>query len=98
MTWEQWESKWHNEFLPELRQYLLLAGEVEDFVEHIATHDQIVFPTVTEARFLERLLLRRLGEEYRTVHLLAKFGHGVQAMSGCANVFELAQTLGYVVS
>jgi hypothetical protein len=47
---------------------------------------------------LERFLIRRLGDEYRAVDLLAVSGHGFQAMSACANLFELSHTLGYVVN
>ncbi len=47
---------------------------------------------------MERYFIRRLGEEYRAVDLLAVNGHGFQTMSACANLFELAHTLGYVVN
>jgi len=98
MDWEHWERDWHAKSSDELKNHISLAAQVHDFVEHVATHDQIVTPKPTETRALERLLLRRLGEEYRSVDLLAVCGHGFQAMSACANLFELAHTLGYIVS
>lgn len=98
MDWAHWEQNWFAKSSRELENHVSLATEVHDFVERIATHDKIVIPKLTEARSLERHLLRRLGEEYRSVDLLSVSGHGFQAMSACSNLFELAHTLGYVVS
>lgn len=98
MDWTRWEHDWYAKSAEQLKNHISLSSEVHDFVEHVATHDQIVTPKPTETRSLERLLLRRLGEEYRSVDLLAVCGHGFQAMSACANLFELAHTLGYIVS
>jgi len=98
MDWTSWESDWYAKSSVELENHISLAAEVHDFVERIATHEQIVTPKPTETRALERLLLRRLGEEYRSVDLLAVCGHGFQAMSACANLFELAHMLGFIVS
>src|ERR1041384_1860124 len=98
MDWTRWEQEWYAESSEVLENYISLAAEVHDFVEYIATHDHIVTAKPTETRSLERLLLRRLGEEYRSVDLLAVCGHGFQAMSACANLFELAHMLGYIVN
>ncbi|MBA4157441.1 MAG: hypothetical protein H0X65_08190 [Gemmatimonadetes bacterium] len=96
MDWPRWEQTWYAESSRHLQPHISLATDVHDFVEFIATHEQVVMPERTHARFVERLLLRRLGEEYRTVELLAVAGHGFQAMTACANLFELAHTLGHV--
>lgn len=98
MNWTHWEHDWYAKSSKQLQSHIFLAAEVHDFVEYIAKHDQIVTTNATETRSLERLLLRRLGEEYRSVDLLAVCGHGFQAMSACANLFELAHMLGYIVS
>lgn len=98
MDWTRWESDWYANSSGHLQEHVSLAAEVHNFVEYVATHQQIVSPGLSEARFLERLLLRRLGEEYRAVDMLTESGHGFQAMSACANLFELAHTLGYIVS
>ncbi len=97
MDWTHWERDWYAKSSGELETYVSLAAEVHDFVERIATHDQIVTPKLTETRSLERHLLRRLGEEYRSVDLLAICGHGFQSMSACANLFELTHMLGFIV-
>jgi hypothetical protein len=97
MDWIHWERDWYAKSSEELEDHISLAAEVHDFVERIATHDQIVTAKLTETRSLERHLLRRLGEEYRSVDLLAVCGHGFQAMSACANLFELAHMLGFIV-
>jgi hypothetical protein len=98
MDWTLLERDWYAKSSAELQDHISLAIEVHDFVEHVATHVQIVTPKLSETRSLERNLLRRLGEEYRSVDLLARHGHGFQAMSACANLFELAHTLGYAVN
>ena len=98
MDWTRWEHNWYEQSSEQLRDHVSLAIEVHDFVELVAKHDQIVNSKRTQTRDLERGLMRRLGEEYRSVDLLATNGHGFQAMSSCANLFELAHTLGYIVN
>jgi hypothetical protein len=98
MDWTHWERDWYAKSSEQLQNHISLAAKVHDFVEYVATHDHVVTPKTTETRTLERILLRRLGEEYRSVDLLAVHGHGFQAMSACANLFELAHTLGYIVN
>jgi hypothetical protein len=98
MNWKLWEHQWYEKWSAELQAHVSIAADVHDFVRHVATHDQIVHAERTATRSLERLFIRRLGDEYRAVDLLAINGHGFQAMSACANLFELAHTLGYVVN
>lgn len=97
MDWKRWENNWFHKSSDQLVDQLSLAQDVHDFIEYVATLDQIINVELTESRKLERNLMRRLGEEYRAVELLATNGHGFQAMSSCANVFELAHALGYIV-
>jgi hypothetical protein len=98
MDWVHWEHDWHEQSAEQLREHVSLAMAVHDFIEKIAINDQIVTASLTQTRALERNLMRRLGEEYRSVDLLATNGHGFQAMSACANLFELAHTLGHIVN
>jgi hypothetical protein len=97
MDWLRWEHDWYDKSADQLTDHVSLALDVHDFIESVATLDQIINAELSESRKLERNLMRRLGEEYRAVDLLATNGHGFQAMSSCANVFELAHTLGYIV-
>jgi hypothetical protein len=87
MDWNHWERNWYETTSEHLKSHVALAKDVHDFVEHIAAHEQIILPQPTESRSVERVLLRRLGEEYRSLELLAVRGHGFQAMSACANLF-----------
>jgi len=98
MNWNHWEQNWYEKTSEHLMSHVALAKEVHDFVEHVATHEQIMLPPTTESRSVERILLRRLGEEYRSLELLAVRGHGFQAMSACANLFELAHMVGHIVN
>lgn len=98
MKWNVWERQWNEKWSAELQTHISLASDVHDFVERVATHDHIIHAEPTPTRSLERSLIRRLGEEYRAVDLLAINGHGFQTMSACANLFELAHTLGYIVN
>jgi hypothetical protein len=98
MDWTLWEHNWREQSSEQLGDHVSLAMAVHDYIEKVATHDQIVNATLTQTRAVERNLMRRMGEEYRSVDLLATNGHGFQAMSSCANLFELAHTLGYVVN
>ena len=47
---------------------------------------------------VQRLLVRRLGEELRGVEILALNGHGFQAISAAASVFEQSHFLTYAAS
>ena len=98
MDWKLWEQQWYPKASTQLEDYVSLAMEVHGRIEQVATHDGIVGPKPTPTRSLERHLMRRLGEEYRAVDLLARSGHGFQTMSTCATLFELAHTLGYIVN
>jgi hypothetical protein len=98
MDWTRWEHQWYERSAQHLTSHLSLALDMHNFIEQVATDDQIVNVEMTEARKLERNLLRRLGEEYRAVDMLATNGHGFQAMSTCATLFEVAHTLGYVAN
>jgi hypothetical protein len=98
MNWTRREHHWYERAAPHLTSHVSLALDIHNFIEQVATDDQIVNIEMTEARKLERNLLRRLGEEYRAVGVLATNGHGFQAMSTCATLFGVAHTLGYVAN
>jgi hypothetical protein len=81
MDWKLWERQWFEKWSAELHFHISLAADVHNFVARVATNDQIVDAQPTRTLSLERFLIRRLGEEYRAVDLLAVSGHGFQAMS-----------------
>lgn len=64
----------------------------------IATHPEFVNKKPSKQLTVERVLTRRLGEELRAVELLARAGHGLQAISAAANIFEQSHTLTYISS
>src|SRR6185295_14291395 len=98
VNWKLWERGWYEKWSAELQFHASLAEDVHNFVGHVATHHQIVNAEPTRTLSLERYLIRRLGDEYRSVDLLSVSGHGFQAMSACATLFEVAHTLGYIIN
>jgi hypothetical protein len=84
MNRTRWEHHWYEKAAHHLTSHVSLALDMHNFIEQVATDDQIVNVKMTDARKLERNLLRRLGEEYRAVDVLATNGHTFQAMSTCA--------------
>ncbi|MCC9609371.1 hypothetical protein LOC68_05545 [Blastopirellula sp. JC732] len=94
--WEPVEAQWRSQNLDELSPLLDVIADTHQLVADIAQHPEIVKATPSTSLNIERLLLRRLGEELRAVELLACNGHGFQSVSGAANLFEQSHFLTYV--
>src|SRR5690349_17914107 len=94
--WEAVEQQWQERFLGQLEPLLAVTRDAHAFVADVARHPEIEGAPHSEQLGAERLLLRRLGEELRGVELLAMNGHGYQAASAAANLFEQAHHLAAV--
>jgi hypothetical protein len=86
--WEPVEREWRERFDKELQPLLDLTADAHAFVATLAQHPDLVAGEESDQLVVQRLLLRRLGEELRGVELLALNGHGYQAISAAANLFE----------
>lgn len=95
--WEAVERQWQEQFLGQLEHLLAVTRDAHAFVADMARHSEIEGAPYSEQLGAERLLLRRLGEELRGVELLAMKGHGYQAASAAANLFEQAHHLSAVI-
>src|SRR5262249_38886437 len=73
-------------------------SQTHELVASIATNPQITQHTSTPRVIVERLLLRRLGEELRAVELLAERGHGYQDISSASNLFEQSHFLTFATA
>jgi hypothetical protein len=96
--WLPIENEWlslHEEKLFELRE---ACEKTHLFVAEIAQHTDFISRPVSSKITVQRMLLRRLGEELRGVELLVLNGHGYQALSAAANLFEQSHFLTYVSS
>ena len=94
--WEPVEAEWQSRFASDLSELINLVADTHQLIAGLAQHRDLTGAPITETIFVERLLLRRLGEELRGVELLACRGHGFQAVSAAANLFELSHFLTYV--
>jgi hypothetical protein len=91
--WEQIEEAWHASYQTELSPIVSVVADTHEFVAEVAQHPDITDLNLTPGLHVERLLLRRLGEELRGVDVLAQGGHGYQAISAAANLFEQSHML-----
>lgn len=96
--WIPGEEQWRDSHLESLHTLLNVTAAIHQLVADFATAPEIVKTDHTKQLSVERLLLRRLGEELRSVELLAERGHGFQAASAAATLFEQAHFLNYVSS
>ena len=94
--WEPIEAQWQHRQLVHLQALLSLVTEAHHLVASIATHPELVNAEPSKQVTVERVLTRRLGEELRAVEILSRTGHGLQAISAAANIFEQAHTLTYI--
>lgn len=94
--WEGVERQWQDQCLGSLEPLLVVIRDAHVFVADVAQHREIQESPHSEQLRVERLLLRRLGEELRGVELLAINGHGYQAASAAASLFEQAHHLAAV--
>jgi hypothetical protein len=72
--WEAVELQWKERFLGQLEPLVAVTREAHEFVADVAKHPEIEGAPHSEQLGAERLLLRRLGEELRSVELLAISG------------------------
>lgn len=96
--WSPIESQWAIENRDELKALEHLCARTHAFVAGVAQHADFVSRPRSASVVVQRLLLRRLGEELRGVQLLAINGHGFQAISAAANLFEQSHFLTYAAS
>lgn len=96
--WAPIESKWASDNGAQLQELLKLSAKTHALVAGVARHEEFVKRPASASVTVQRLLLRRLGEELRGVELLASNGHGFQAISDAANLFEQSHFLTYASS
>jgi len=94
--WSPVESQWRAENLIKIEPFLAVTIRTHDMVARIAQHSEILNAPSSNQLKVERLLLRRLGEELRALELLAENGHGYQAVSAASNLFEQCYFLTYI--
>jgi hypothetical protein len=94
--WHPVEEQWRNLHLATLTPLLNITREVHQFVADVATNPELTQVQPSARLTVERLLLRRLGEELRAVEILVERGHGFQAISSAANIFEQSKFLNYI--
>lgn len=96
--WRPIEEQWLTDHGPDLRLFLRITEATHGFVATLAQSPDFVSRPPSAVAKVERLLVRRLGEELRGVELLAANGHGFQAISAAANLFEQSHFLTYASS
>lgn len=96
--WTPIEAQWGSEHGLELQDAQRLCAKAHELVAWIAQHDDFVKRPASTLVTVQRLLVRRLGEELRGVELLAIHGHGFQAISAAANLFEQSHFLTFAAS
>lgn len=96
--WTPIELQWAIEHRDALKELEDVCARTHALVAGVAQHADFVSRPSTASVAVQRLLLRRLGEELRGVELLALKGHGFQAISAAANLFEQSHFLTYAAS
>lgn len=86
--WSTIEKQWSDENSDALQPFLNVCAQTHEFVAEVAQLPDFTHRPPSKMVVTQRLLLRRLGEELRGVELLAINGHGFQAISAAANLFE----------
>ena len=94
--WHPVEAQWREKNIIKLAPFLAVTGSIHDVIAGIAKHPEIEKTPPSNQFKVERLLLRRLGEELRSIELLAECGHGYQAVSATSNLFEQCYFLTYI--
>lgn len=94
--WKPIEAKWYSSHRASLAELEVVCCQTHQWVADIAQHHEFVSRLPSASVVVQRLLVRRLGEELRGVELLALNGHGFQAISAAANVFEQSHFLTFV--
>ena len=93
--WHPVEAQWRQKYRPALEPLLTLTAQTHELFADVATHRVVTDASPSEQKTVERVLLRRLGEELRAVELLAENGHGFQAVTVAASLFEQSHFLTY---
>ena len=96
--WHSIEKQWIEDHSRDLTSFLSITEATHAFVASVAQSPDFVSRPVSAVTTVERLLIRRLGEELRGVELLAANSHGFQAISAAANLFEQSHFLTYASS
>lgn len=96
--WTKIETQWYTKNRKEIQSLLNTCAKTHDLVAGVAQHSDFVSRPKSATVNVQRLLLRRLGEELRGVELLTINGHGFQAISAAANLFEQSHFLTYAAS
>jgi hypothetical protein len=94
--WEPVEAQWRQNHGPALQRLLILTADTHQLFADVATAEAITHAPPSDQNTVERVLLRRLGEELRAVELLAEAGHGFQAATLTASLFEQCHFLTYI--
>ena len=81
------EAQWKQNHDTALERLLSLTAETHQLFADVATDEAITHAPRSNQNTVERVLLRRLGEELRAVELLAETGHGFQAATLTASLF-----------
>jgi hypothetical protein len=91
--WHPIEDEWMQKCGEQWSPLSAVAASVHELVALIAQDKSFVERSPSPAVRVQRLLIRRLGEELRGIEVLAERGHGLQAISMAANFFEQAYRL-----
>jgi hypothetical protein len=94
--WHPVETQWRQKYRPALEPLLTLTARTHKLFAEVATHSAVTETPPSEQKTVERVLLRRLGEELRAIELLAESGHGFQAITLAATLFEQSHFLTYI--
>jgi len=94
--WEPVEAQWKQNHDTALERLLSLTADTHQLFADVATAEAITHAPPSNQNTVERVLLRRLGEELRAVELLAETGHGFQAATLTASLFEQCHFLTYI--
>jgi hypothetical protein len=86
--WNPVEAQWRQKHHPALERLLSLTADTHQLFGHVATAEAITHAPPSDQNTVERVLLRRLGEELRAV--------GFQAATLTASLFEQCHFLTYI--
>lgn len=93
--WQPIEAKWQTDHQVSLSEISKICSDAHRIVADIAQHPDFTSRPVSSVVLVQRLLIRRLGEELRGVEVLAMAGHGFQSISAAANLFEQSHFITY---
>lgn len=94
--WQPIERQWYEESRAHLAELEAIYIDAHEWLADFAEDPEFTSRRPSASVVIQRLLLRRLGEELRGVELLALNGHGFQAISATTNLLEHAHLLTYL--